>query len=106
MEKVSRTLWMKLQGSKVVGDDGSRLTVEITRSNFYEWLTSKPAAVAEVKKAVQKRRGAGYDVVLQLNREGTTMHEVAAAVELPIEGQRLEQMAREIFESKMPDPGE
>jgi DNA polymerase III subunit gamma/tau len=106
METFSRTLWMKLQGSVVLEDDGSKLTIEITRANFYEWLNGKPAAVAEVKKAVRKRWGEHYDLVLQLNREGSPINEVAAAVELPIEGQRLEQMAREIFESKMPNPGE
>ena len=106
METFSRTLWMKLQGSVVLADDGAKLTIEITRANFYDWLNGKPAAVAEVKKAVRKRWGEHYELVLQLNREGSPINEVAAAVELPIEGQRLEQMAREIFESKMPNPGE
>ncbi len=93
---VSKTLGMKLAGSKLVVDEPNRIAVEFSMESFYEWVREKPAVQKEMVRIVSELKGRPCTVELVLRKdEGFAPN--SEAVELPAEGQRLEQLAREVF---------
>jgi hypothetical protein len=63
-----------------------------------EWFTSKPKAMAAVRDAVAKYYPGVTDVAYVMGGRRERLGEEPAAVELPAEGDRLEQLARQVFE--------
>lgn len=95
---LSRTLGMKLAGTRPAAITDQRLTVEFDREIEIDWITSKPKVAAAVRDAVSKHYPGVVDVNYVLNGRRERLSEEAAAVELPQEGDRLEQLARQVFE--------
>lgn len=95
---VSKTLGMKLHSTRVILEEHNRIVVEFDQQSVYDWVNERPKAMAEVRRAVAVFYG--EEVVPQYvvaKREHGA--EPSKAVELPAEGQRLEQLAREVFGS-------
>lgn len=97
---MSRTLGMKLKGSKCAPRDGTNFVVEFQAAAFHEWITTKPKVMAAIRDAVVRRLPDVTDVVYLLNAKKTMLEEEPNTVELPLEGERLEQFARKIFEQQ------
>lgn len=99
LSAVSRTLGMKLAGTRPGVQKDGVLTLEFERSMDLEWFTSKPKAMAAVRETVAKRYSGVTEVTYVLGgRRERLLAEEPAAVELPAEGDRLEQLARQVFE--------
>jgi DNA polymerase III subunit gamma/tau len=96
LTQVSRTLVMKLSGSTLVVDEPDRVVIEFTKEPFYEWLRERPKARAEVAAVLSEMKGRPCSVEITL-RKVVALGPDADAVELPAEGQPLEQIAREVF---------
>ncbi|MGV3616358.1 MAG: DNA polymerase III subunit gamma/tau [Fimbriimonas sp.] len=95
---VSRTLGMKLGGTRPGVPSDGKLTLEFDRAMDLEWFTSKPKAMAAVRDAVAKSYPGVTDVAYVMGGRRERLGEEPAAVELPAEGDRLEQLARQVFE--------
>jgi DNA polymerase-3 subunit gamma/tau len=95
---VSRTLGMKLAGTRPGTLADGKLTIEFDREMDLEWLTGKPKAMAAVRDMVAKHYAGVTDVVYTLGGRRDRLADEPSAVELPAEGDRLEQLARQVFE--------
>lgn len=95
---VSRTLGMKLVGTRPGAVAEGRMTLEFEREMDIEWLTSKPKAMAAVRDTLAKYYPGVTDVAYALGGRRERLSDEPAAVELPAEGERLEQLARQVFE--------
>jgi DNA polymerase-3 subunit gamma/tau len=95
---VSRTLGMKLAGTRPGTISDGRMTLEFEREMDIEWLTSKPKAMAAVRDTLAKYYPGVTDVAYALGGRRERLADEPAAVELPAEGERLEQLARQVFE--------
>jgi DNA polymerase-3 subunit gamma/tau len=95
---VSRTLGMKLAGTRPGTLTDGKLTLEFDREMDLEWLTGKPKAMAAVRDMVAKYYAGVTDVVYTLGGRRDRLADEPSAVELPAEGDRLEQLARQVFE--------
>ncbi|MEZ0325160.1 MAG: DNA polymerase III subunit gamma/tau [Fimbriimonas sp.] len=93
---VSKTLGMKLAGSKLNLDEPEKIVIEFSMQSFYEWVREKPAVQKEMISIISELKGRPCSVELILRKE-ETLAPNSEAVELPAEGQRLEQLAREVF---------
>lgn len=96
LEPQSKILIMKLSDVSVAADDGSRLVLEFEREFEYDWVTSRPKAVGMIREAVRSGFGPEYATDFQIKRREISADQ-PVAVELPAEGSRLEQLAREVF---------
>ena len=109
---LSKTLGMKLDGATAVPQEG-KVTIEFDLELKFEWVNEKPKAKSTIGEAIQRNFGAGTLVEFTVRRREASQQE-ASAVELPLEGQKLEQFARQVFNSdandergaKSPDDGE
>jgi len=91
----------KLVESKVIDVKDKYLRVEVTHNLFLSWFEENPARKTFVQGFVEKVFGPGWQALyVAPGKRAASVHEVAA-VELPAEGARLEQLAREIL---APDP--
>ena len=91
---LSASLGRKLQDA-VVSQEGNKLTIEIGQS-YYEWLGEKPKAKAVVLEYVQRHFGSETTVEYTVRRREASQED-SIAVELPAEGSKLEQLARQVF---------
>ncbi len=93
---VSRTIVLKLGGATVELNADKKLKVTLGSEQFHTWFNEKPEALKVVKEAILASYGGGIDLELALEkRDADTGDQVA--VELPAEGQRLEQLTRDVF---------
>jgi DNA polymerase-3 subunit gamma/tau len=95
---VSRTLGMKLAGTRPGTVVEGKMTLEFEREMDIEWLTSKPKAMSAVRDTLAKYYPGVTDVAYALGGRRERLPDEPAAVELPAEGERLEQLARQVFE--------
>jgi DNA polymerase-3 subunit gamma/tau len=93
---MSRTLGMKLANTRLTEPEDNRVAVEFERQFDLEWLQGKPKAMAAVTSGVRERLGADLEVHFRVGRR-ERVEEEPTTVELPAEGERLEQLAREVF---------
>jgi DNA polymerase-3 subunit gamma/tau len=93
--RMSKTLGMKLIGSRAELTD-SEVVVQLDKQQVWDYLQRMPQAQAAVVKAVHERLGKPMPVrfVVVKTGSGAAPNE---AVELPLEGQVLEQTARSIL---------
>ena len=91
---LSASLGRKLQDA-VVSQEGNKLTIEIGQS-YYEWLGEKPKAKAVGLEYVQRHFGSETTVEYTVRRREASQED-SIAVELPAEGSKLEQLARQVF---------
>jgi len=88
---------VKLQNSRLLNDGGSYLQIELALPFHLDWFKEKPARVgylADIAKTTLKRE---VRIDLEAGRRVASTSIDDGAVELPVEGKRLEQLAREIF---------
>jgi DNA polymerase III subunit gamma/tau len=91
---------LHLVDSNAVSLAGDLLVIELHRKSDYVWImdTQKPMRLAHILKEVQRVGGEKLRIEFQVSKDGTRNSE-PVAVELPAEGPKLAQMAREIFGS-------
>ena len=92
---LSKNLGLKLSGASAVTNDG-KVVVELDKEIEYEWINERPKAQLAVGEAIERNFGAGIGVQFTVKRREASQQE-PSAVELPMEGQKLEQFARQVF---------
>ncbi len=106
LSKMSKTLSMKLVATRLVEVADQTHTVEFELQTEYEWVTEKPKVMSAIRDAVRSHAGPEADVKFTYARREVGSSE-SVAVELPAEGQRLEQLVREVFApNETPPPTE
>jgi DNA polymerase-3 subunit gamma/tau len=88
-------MYMKLHDAKVVGAEGSALTVQVPRNIDCEWVMEKPVRFNHVLKLLKDEGGRDYSVTYVAG--GGAVSDSSEAVELPAEGPRLEKLAKDIL---------
>lgn len=96
LKAISATLGRKLATARIATRNAEVVVVEFERAMDLEWLTAKPAAMAQVKTTVQKHLGVGLEVTYRAAGK-QRMDDEPTVVELPSEGERLEQLVKEVF---------
>jgi DNA polymerase-3 subunit gamma/tau len=92
-------IYIKLFDSKVIALDGDILHVAVTQKLIYDWLHDmKKPRLSYISEEVQKVAGRKILIEFSVLKNGTRKNE-PVAVELPAEGPKLIQMAREVFGS-------
>jgi DNA polymerase-3 subunit gamma/tau len=91
---------LHLADSTAVSFESELLVIELHRKSDHVWImdTQKPMRLAHILKEVQRVGGDKIRLEFVVSKEGTRNSE-PVAVELPAEGPKLAQMAREIFGS-------
>lgn len=89
---------LRLQNTKVLSFADNVLTVQLARKMDVEWMLDKPQRMSHVLKNLEKRGVPEWQVKFVAG-EASSKHHEPVAVELPAEGQKLAQMAREVFGS-------
>jgi len=92
---LSRTLGMKLAGA-TASLDGDKVVIEFELEIKYEWVSDKPKVKAAILEAVKRNFGEHVSVHHTVRRRESSQDE-PSAVELPAEGSKLEQLARQVF---------
>jgi DNA polymerase-3 subunit gamma/tau len=99
----SETMKQKLEKSFVVAREGTTLAVQLERELDLEWI-SKPNRSSAILSEVRERLGSDVEVKYVVKkREGAS--EEPASVELPLEGQALDRVLREVFNEAPPSEG-
>lgn len=93
----SKILHLKVSDARATRVDAGCLLLEFPRKSEHEWVTSKPAAMAMIHDAVQAAFGDALEIRYEVNQASTAITAEPSAVELPAEGSRLEQLAKEVF---------
>lgn len=92
-------IYLKLHDSQVVAMDGDILHVAVPQKLIYDWLhDAKKGRLSYIHEEVQKNAGRKMLIEFRVQKNGTRNNE-PVAVELPAEGQKLIQMAREVLGS-------
>jgi len=92
---ISKTMAMKLS-STAAHTKGTTLVVVFEREFEMAWVTETPKRQAAILEQVRAHAGAEWMVEYTVGAKGDS-HLSAEAVELPAEGARLEQMAKDIL---------
>ena len=88
---------MKLEGSKLLKFEGGVLDISLPRQMDIGWFNEKPVRLSHIQKLVQDAGGSDWKIRFSLDASQSPRPETGGAVELPLEGPRLEQMVREVF---------
>jgi DNA polymerase-3 subunit gamma/tau len=93
-------IFLQLSDSRVASFEGNKLVVEMDRKINLDWMlqSDKPQRLAHILTQVQKIAGENIRLELKLGTSQARKTE-SSAVELPAEGHKLAQMAREVFGS-------
>jgi DNA polymerase-3 subunit gamma/tau len=93
-------IYLKLSDSAVSDFTNGVITVEMTRNVDRDWITdnTKSQRQAHILKELHRCGGEGWTIKFELKKGGPKNLE-PVAVELPAEGQKLAQIAREVFGS-------
>lgn len=95
----ARAMAMKLQTTRVIRTDGGRATLEFERNVDLESIAggpNGPQRVAKIKELLEKELGETWEIDLVASQEGPKSID-EPTVELPAEGQKLVDMAHEVF---------
>jgi DNA polymerase-3 subunit gamma/tau len=99
----SALMKQKLEKSQVLARQGNTVAVQVEREMDLEWI-NKPKPASAILGAIREKLGAEIEVryVVKKRENGP---EDPASVELPLEGQALDKLMREIFKETPPsDP--
>jgi DNA polymerase-3 subunit gamma/tau len=88
---------IKLQNSRLIKDGGSYLQVELALPFHLDWFKEKPQRVGYLVDVAKSAIGREVRLDLEAGKRQAPAIQDDGAVELPLEGKRLEQLAREIF---------
>lgn len=98
LSALSKTMAIRLNKTRVVAVSGKKVQVEFERRTDCEWMQDSPAKVAAIQKQVIAAFGEDWSYEFTADKVGP-QHIDPVAVELPAEGQRLDQLVREEFSS-------
>lgn len=93
---LSKSLAMKLEASKG-NAEGTVLFVEFEREFEHDWVMDNPKKQAAILEQLRALAGPDWDLRFSVAQKKTTNPSEPEAVELPAEGQRLEQLAKDIL---------
>jgi DNA polymerase-3 subunit gamma/tau len=96
---------MRLASSSLIDDSGSKLLVSIENQMHFEWFNDDAKRTKFLQDLLPKlgREGTGIEFVLKKKTESIVVE--SEAVELPVDGPRLERIVREVFNVPL-SPGE
>jgi DNA polymerase-3 subunit gamma/tau len=95
LNALSKTLGMKLAGA-TASKTGNKVVIVFDLELKYEWVNERPKVKAAIFEAVQRNFGENVSVEHSVRRRESSQEE-PSAVELPAEGSKLEQLARQVF---------
>lgn len=96
LSQKSATMKQKLGNAFLVAREGGILAVQLERQMDLEWIQDKPVRTAAILEEVRKRLDPDCEIrYVVRKKEGVA--EEPKTVELPVEGQQLEKLMREIF---------
>lgn len=90
---------LKLQSSRVKSVRDGKAAIELTRQIDVDWFNDNPKRSSHVIKTVQDVSGEKWQIIYGISGARRKADTVPAAVELPAEGQKLAEMARDILGS-------
>jgi len=93
---LSKTLGARLAGTRFAGRNEGRVKIEFERMLDYEWVVERPKPRAALVQAIKERFATDQEPEFVVGRKEIVSDE-PAVVELPAEGARLEQLAKEVF---------
>lgn len=96
LKTISATLGRKLVTARIAARNADVVVIEFERAMDLEWLTAKPAASTQVQKTVRKHLGENVEVTYRSVGK-QRLEDDPVVVELPSEGDRLEQLVKEVF---------
>jgi DNA polymerase-3 subunit gamma/tau len=96
---------MRLASSALIEDTGDKLVVSLENQMHYEWFNDDIKRTKFLQELLPKlgREGASIEFVLKKKTESIVIE--SEAVELPVDGPRLERIVREVFNVPV-SPGE
>lgn len=97
LSALSKLMAIKLATTRVVGAKDTEITVEFDRVHELDWIQESPKRVGAVNEAFAKHAGASVRLKLRAGRKVANNGD-APTVELPAEGQRLYEAAKQAFE--------
>ncbi len=97
---------MKLEGSKLLKFEGGVLDISLPRQMDIGWFNEKPVRLGHIQKLVQDAGGSDWTIRFSLDASQSPRADTGSAVELPLEGPRLEQLVREVFGDNASSPPE
>jgi hypothetical protein len=94
----SKTAGALLGKSAVVNVEGDQVIVGFSREIDFDQLNGKPKLIGAINKLWEARRGErSWTLSFRLSASAGRPDLTESAVELPAEGPRLAEMAREVF---------
>ncbi|RYG43533.1 hypothetical protein EON79_16800 [bacterium] len=96
---------LKLKNSRLVETNEDVWKVALTRMVDVDWFTDDAKRQRHINKLTSDSAGRPIRVIFMAQPKGLTVSADDGAVELPVEGDKLEQLAREIFDVPRSDPG-
>lgn len=97
------TIGKKLASARLGRGPSGALRLEMGRQMDQEWLTENPKRFGHVRKLLTEA-GLGYELEVTVAPRENGPAAEGGAVELPAEGNRLEKLARSVFELDGPAP--
>lgn len=96
---------MRLASSALIEDSGEKLQVSIENQMHYEWFNDDIKRTKFLQDLLPKlgREGTSIEFVLKKKTESIVVE--SEAVELPVDGPRLERIVREVFNVPAPPGG-
>jgi hypothetical protein len=96
---------MRLASSALIEDTGDKLVVSLENQMHFEWFNDDIKRTKFLQDLLPKlgREGASIEFVLKKKTESIVIE--SEAVELPVDGPRLERIVREVFNVPV-SPGE
>jgi DNA polymerase III subunit gamma/tau len=87
----------KLHNSRVKSYSDRKVVVELPRQMDADWITDDPKRAAHVVKSIRELATEEWNITYVVGNAKPKVTEEPPAVELPAEGQKLAEMAREIL---------
>ncbi|AIE87074.1 DNA polymerase III subunit gamma/tau [Fimbriimonas ginsengisoli] len=88
----------KARAATLIGLEGQELVIEVPRRMDAEWFTDDIKRIALLNRHVQAQGGEGWMIRVRASANGSSsLGDESSTVELPAEGERLEELARKVF---------
>jgi DNA polymerase-3 subunit gamma/tau len=94
---MSKLMKVKLADTAAVEAAENKIVVEFKRQTELDWVADSPKRQAAVKDAIERHAGERWELELRAAKRNGPVQTDARTVELPSEGQKLVQMARDVF---------
>ena len=94
---LSKLMAVKLADTTIAEVAGTKVVIEFKRQTELDWLAESPKRQAAVKEAIQRHAGEQWEPQMRTAKRNGPVQTDAHTVEMPSEGQKLVQMARDVF---------